>query len=116
MNDFKFMDDVVNKICKSMKEDPNRWLISTYTVEDTESGVDYWISDHKNIYSIWTGNTTERVFSNAQGKMIGKAFQELCSIKESQAQEKVIKSFKPKVIFALNPSKKKIKKWWEFWK
>lgn len=34
MTDFKFMDKAVEDICKSMREEPHRWRISTHEVKD----------------------------------------------------------------------------------
>lgn len=117
MSDFKFMDDVVDDICKSMREDPNRWLISTYLVEDKVGGIKYWKGYNSGgIDSIWTGHTTEKVFSDEQAYKILEAFEELREIKESQTQRKILDSFRPTPVFTLLPVVEKSKKWWEFWK
>lgn len=115
MNDFKFMDDVVTEICKSMREDPNRWKISTHTTKDMISGIEYWTSEpRQRIHSVWTGSSIERVFSNEQSKLLVEAFADLRKIKESQAQKKIMNSFKPLPTFTLLPIE--TKKWWQFWK
>lgn len=108
------MEDVVNEICKSMREDTKRWLISTYTVEDRVGGVRYWIGySPSGIDSIWTGSTVEKVFSDEQAYRILEAFKDLREIKESEAQKKILSSFKPAAI-ALNVIPLTSKKWWEF--
>lgn len=37
------MDETVKEICGSMCKDPNRWQITTCTVNDKVSGVKYWL-------------------------------------------------------------------------
>lgn len=111
------MDETVKEICDSMLNNPNRWLITTYTVDDCVSGVKYWIAS-RNDYSItqiWNGSSRDTVFTEEQGKLIGNAFFEMRKYKASEAQLKVMKSMEPKPSYTLYEVDSE-RKWWEFWK
>lgn len=109
MNDI--MHETVKEICDSMLNSPNRWKISTHTVKDTKSGIDYWLNSYSHaITEIWTGSTTERVFTSEQGHLIGQAFVQMSAHKASVSQQKIIDSYKQKLV------SNNITKWWEFWK
>lgn len=95
------MDNTVNEICESMKNNPNRWEIATYTLNDKLYGLSYWLDD-TTIMKTWNGRSCDVVFTYEQGKQIFSAYKAMREHKATIAQQKVIKSFN--------------KQWWEFWK
>lgn len=97
----KVMDETVKEICNSMVNNPNRWEISTYTLNDKVYGLRYWLDD-TTITKTWNGRSCDVVFSYEQGKEIFSSYKLMREHKATNAQQKVIKSFN--------------KQWWEFWK
>lgn len=111
------MDATVKEICESMKNNPDRWKINTHTVDDTRSGIRYWTSNiNTTITQIWTGSATVTVFGYDQGVEIFNSYCLMCEHKASEAQKKVIRSFKPKPSYTLVEIVSKEAKWYEFWK
>lgn len=92
MSDYKFMDPVVDELCESMVKNPERWEITTYTLNDRKSGVQYWIANGWRITETWSGRSGNTVFSLEQGEKIGAAFRKLRDIKASQAQQKILRA------------------------
>lgn len=111
------MDETVKEICDSMLNNPNRWLITTHTLDDCVSGVKYWIDPYndESITQIWNGSSRDTVFTKEQGKLIRNAFFEMRKYKASEAQLKVMESMKPKPLYILYEVDSQ-RKWWEFWK
>lgn len=95
------MDETVKEICESMKNNPNRWEIDTWTINDKLYGLRYWLDD-ATITKTFNGRSCDVVFTYEQGKQIFSAYKEMTEYKATIAQQKVIKSFG--------------KQWWEFWK
>lgn len=104
------MGGVVKEICDSMKNNPNRWEITTYTLNDKKSGLRYWLGlGDTEITKTWNGRSNDTVFTCTQGQEIFQAYLLMREYKASAAQEKVLASFKGK-------QTTKDKSWWEFWK
>lgn len=95
------MDETVKEICESMLNNPSRWEISTYTLNDLVCGLRYWLDD-SSITKTWNGRSCDKVFTYEQGKVIFAAYSSMKEHKATLAQDKVIRSFN--------------KSWWEFWK
>lgn len=93
---FHYMEEVVKDICHSMEHDPDRWSIGTNTIKDLKTDASYWNSINEGmITEVWSGRTTEQVFSHAQGKRIRESFRILRQTKASMAQERLLNSVKP---------------------
>lgn len=110
MNDFKFMDKTVEEICMSMLLEPDDWSVEVHIVKHLKTGNQLWHSNTTSIREVWTGKSTEEVFSKEQGVKIYKAFCLLREIKSSQNQQKLIDAFEQKEV------KSKPNRWWELWK
>lgn len=108
------MDGVVKEICQSMENNPNRWVIATYILNDKVSGINYWLGEGS-ITQIWNGLSRDVVFSYTQGKLVYESFCKMKEDKASEAQQKVINSFTPKINYILYKVPVD-SKWWEFWK
>lgn len=108
MIEYKFMDSVVDEICHSMINNPERWEMGTYIVTDKKSGISYWHSEnYKSITQTWRSGKDDKVFSEEQGMRIYQAFKIMRENSASGMQKRVIMSFK---------ETDKLKRWWEFWK
>jgi hypothetical protein len=89
---FSYMEDAADKICHALINDPDRWIVSTYSLLDIKTKIDYWIGSPEGyIINTWNGNSNDRVFSDKQGKRIYDAFQAMLKYKESEAQKRVLK-------------------------
>lgn len=111
------MDKTVDDICQSMQSDPDRWVITTHTLNDKSSGVKYWLSAYSEpITEIWNGTSRDEVFTEGQGRLLYNAFCKMKEFKATEAQEKVIESMKPKPSFIIYEFPKEERRWWEFWK
>ena len=90
---FEFMDDAVDELCRSMEEDPDRWVINTYTLDDTKTGVDYWIglTGRGSITETRSFSSNHQVFSHEQGKRLWAAFERLRETKANTAQQRVLR-------------------------
>lgn len=93
MNNFDFMNEVVDELCESMVLNPNRWHITTHCLVDTHTGIEYWLGMHEYrcITGVWNGHSTETVFSHAQGKRFAAAYKQLREVKASKAQQQVLR-------------------------
>lgn len=91
---YDIMEDTVRKLCHSLTHEPERWDIEVHTLEDTKTGVQYWIHPHT-MFELFNGRGKTQVFSHEQGLRVRQAFEKLCVIKATIAQEKVIKSLHP---------------------
>lgn len=93
---YEYMEEAVAKLCDSLENDPDRWLITTYTLIDQQTGVEYWISGvGRSITQTWNGRSENNVFSSEQGERIYDAFCKMRKYKASVAQEKVLLSMCP---------------------
>jgi len=116
MNNYEFMQEAVDEICKSMQEQPQRWLETTHTLDDTETKVRYWFGLGKSITETWNGNSLDRVFSYEQGMQIYKAFSKMKEKKASKAQQNVLNSLVKKMDYVIVPNMiEEPKPWWKFW-
>lgn len=110
MSNYEFMQETVDKISASAEHEPGKWTIDSTCAYHTDWNVQHWRED---LQKIWTGCTTEEVFSLSQAKQLQKAFLKLAGKKASVAQEAVIKivgsTEKP---VAISHNKKP---WWRFW-
>ena len=108
MQDFNIMDSVVEQLCKSMKENPSRWEITTHTLIDRHNNVKYWkgFTDEP-IVSVWNGSSIERVFNEEQGYKLKEAMFLMADFNGTKAQKKILNSFKS--------SETSAKVWWKFW-
>lgn len=105
----ELMEDTVIELCKSLENDPDRWEITTCTLNDKKSGIEYWIG-RGSITDEWTGNTSNEVFNNQQGAMIFSSFKILKETKGTESQLKVIESLNRKNEVGITPIP-----WWRFW-
>jgi hypothetical protein len=107
MKEFKFMQETVDMICKSMVEDHSRWKVGTYTVTDRNKGVEYWTATSGGpITEVWKYSSAEAVFSTEQGWQFRGAYDKMREIKASQRQQEVLDTFKR--TYTNKP-------WWKFW-
>lgn len=115
-----FMQEAVDEICKSMRDDPDRWVLKTNTIKDKFSGVEYWsgvVSEIHGITHVWSGVTTEQVFTTEQGKQILFALNQMKKHKASVQQQRVLKAMVSAPVITYPKSINGVsKKWWEFWK
>lgn len=90
-NEFSFMDETVEKICKSLIEEPHVWVFRGLTFYSSRSAVkiEYWSS---NPALIWSGTDTARIFSSQQGSRIEQAMKIAQRSQASELQKKVIQS------------------------
>jgi len=101
------VDEAVTELCYALLHDTERWTIRTHTLVDRKTGIEYWTAGCWGaITQIWDGGTTHDVFTTEQGMLVYQAFDELCSMKASTAQEKVVQSLKNST--AKSP-------WYKFW-
>lgn len=112
---YALMQSTVDVICESLINDPHSWRFSTSTFKQKGTDVEYWSSLTNAITDIWTGHTTEQVFSYDQGIQIRNAYEIARSKQASASQEKIMKTmFKVEKIELVDKTNKK--KWWEIWK
>lgn len=108
-----FMDSAVDKLCKSLMEEPHLWRFETYTFNKRGDSMQYWGGTGEGpIMTIWNGSSQDTVSSYEQGKRIRRAYNVAREKQASVAQQKVIDSLRVKEENTSNPEKK----WWEFWK
>lgn len=130
------MQDSVDEMCRIMKDEHERFSVSTHTV-DFDNGIELWRSDMKRI---WAGRSSQIVFTESQARQLRDAFVIGMKTKKTQAQEEIERRFLPREpeeeslrseedslrsqkerdrgigVVVLGETKKKDKKWWEFWK
>lgn len=115
---YALIQPTVDAICESLINDPHLWRFSTHTFTKKGTGVEYCSSLTNHVTDIWTGHTTEQVFSYNQGIQIRNAYEIARSKQATASQEKIMKSL-IKDRDAEEPAvagKTKKKKWWEIWK
>lgn len=113
MEEFKYMDETVDAICKSLREDPHTWEFSVNTFRKKGTNIKYWNGSGGAITQTWNGHDTTFVFSYTQGQKIASAYQTARSIQASEEQRRVMQAFKNGGDNSDSPS---TKKWGEFWK
>ena len=108
MNNYAYMEDAVNELCHAMENDPERFHVSTHTMTDGNTGIQYWISDYGSITSTWSGSSRNVVFSGDQGKRLQESFQKMRASHASAAQQRILnaatkatESGRPQVGFGL---------------
>ncbi|AFN37474.1 hypothetical protein pp2_241 [Vibrio phage phi-pp2] len=122
------MQDSVDEMCRIMRDEHDRFSVSTHTV-DFDNGIELWRSD---MTCIWTGRTTQKVFTWDQAKQLRDAYDDGMQTKKTKAQEEIERKFlrkkqRPQEPVAEKNSdrgigvemvgiKKSDKRWWEFWK
>lgn len=89
---YDLMESAVAEMCKSLENDPGRWSIGTCTLEDTRTGIEYWLHEGR-IHYVWNGRSQEQVFSEAQGRKIWASYEKLRSAKASSKQQSVLSAF-----------------------
>ncbi|MNQ42932.1 hypothetical protein D3C85_566440 [compost metagenome] len=91
------MQPTVDEICRSLREEPNKWVFTTYTFH--KSGADapeFWGGDDEEpITSMWNGATRSKVFSLTQGVQIREAYCAARLIQASEEQLKIMAKFIP---------------------
>ncbi len=92
MPDFSIMDLVVEKLCESMKNNPEEWVICTHTLNHKKSGIKYWIGTPNDMTEIWNGHSCEEVFSKEQGDKLYSSMLQMKEKKGSDTQNKIINS------------------------
>jgi len=98
-DEFSFMQETVDSICKSLVEDFNKWIIDSSTFHKIGTDVKLqhnYVCLFKDpaITCIWNGSSYEKVFSEDQGKQIRKAFNFARDKQASISQKKLINTFK----------------------
>lgn len=115
------MQDTVDALCDALRYDLDSYEVHTHTIK-FDNGTELWRSD---LSQIWTGTTTETVFTHKQAREISDAYIEGRETKKTRAQEQMQKRFAPK------PKKEKKtapveietngtnlvddRPWWRFW-
>lgn len=113
MKDFKYMDDVVDAICKSLIEESSRWQFNVHTFHKKGSGTKYWCASgsYDSITQTWNGHTTTQVFSYEQGEKIKEAYDIAREKQASVAQQKILNEYA-----VIEKDVDESKSWWKFWK
>ena len=112
MTDFEYMNDAVDALCKSLIEEPENWVFSTYTFQKQGSNIRYWDEQLcRAITETWNGGSLNKVFSVEQGHKIRDAYQVARIKQASCAQNQVLEELKKQSCTATV-----YKSWWEFWK
>jgi hypothetical protein len=85
------MQETVDEICKSLSTEPEKWVFDTNTFHHKNKfgKQEFW--DDSAITKLWTGNTTEVVFSYNQGKQIKEAYKKARQSQASTLQNKLKK-------------------------
>ena len=110
-------DEVMEALCHSIENDLDRWEISTNTLKDLKTGINYWINT-KYISSTWINGVASEVFFGPQCESVFVSMQILADKKSSLAQQVVINSILPQcshpfdivVIHDIDKTP-----WWKFW-
>lgn len=100
--DYKLMDDTVHQICKSLREDPYSWNLSTHTI--SHRGVCIWIGIGNSFREGWNGHSTYPLFSYIQGELIRAAYNDALAAIGSDNQRRAIAAFQKKERKAQEPS------------
>lgn len=111
------MDEVVDELCLSMKDDPNRWEINTYDVKDKLTGIKYCtgrLSMGGGINSIWKGSTAHQVFNDEQATKLEWAYHMLCKTQGNACQQMILRKMKDKAV-NIEKNIEVDKPWWKFW-
>lgn len=91
------MDETVRAICRSIREEPQRWIETTHTFIDQKTGIGYWLDIHSDaITQTWNGHSLATVFTHQQGLVIAEAIDEWREAHATQEQRRVMRSVKPK--------------------
>lgn len=93
MNPYELMEETVDKLCKSLKEEPHAWKFETCTFKKKGTDIEYWCSGGGPITEIWLGRGCNQVFSEQQGKRIRESYNIAKQTQASVLQEKIMKSF-----------------------
>ena len=96
---FEHMEETVDKICKSLLNEPHQWVIGSPTFH--KKGTDLEIQHDTvclfkdtEITRIWNGHSFEVVFSYEQGKKLRRAFNFARDKQASCSQQKLKNIFK----------------------
>lgn len=110
--EFDYMWDAVNEICRSLEEEPHKWIFETYTFKKKWCRTEYWIGFGTSFTEIWNGRTTSRAFSHEQGKKIFKSYNMARQSQADAAQKSIIEEVlaKPQPL-----EEKACRPWWKFW-
>lgn len=124
MKDFDKMNDTVDAICYSLENECHKWDWNQYTLNG--KGFEFWIANTNSITQTWRP-TQDTVFSYEQGKRIKASFEKCKEAKASNAQQKLMNSFKkepPHINLAKPPAPPSpppsriigsSSPWWKFW-
>lgn len=94
MSQYAVMEETVNKICKSLTEDPHSWKFETCTFKKKGTNIEYWSTLDGPIVDVWLGSGRNQVFSTEQGERIRKAYIIARERQASVLQEQVMASMK----------------------
>lgn len=100
---FDYMDEAVEAICKSLENEPEKWVFETYTFHKRGSSVRYW-STFSSITEIWDGRASHTVFSGEQGDKIKSSYHIARAKQADLNQIKVLKD----IVVSEKP-------WYKFW-
>lgn len=91
---FSAMDEAVDKMCKSLEEEPHKWFFDTCHFHKRGTNVQYWDANGIDAFAdIWNGYSCHQVFSKEQ-KLRIKASYDIARVHQSSAlQRKVIDQF-----------------------
>lgn len=62
MSLYDLMEETVDKICKSLEEEPHKWKFETCTFTKKGTGIEYWCSGDGPVVDIWLGSGRNQVF------------------------------------------------------
>lgn len=89
---YSLMDEAVEKLCKSLREEPKMWVFKALDFYHRDSpSVQYW-HHYYYITLISSGCITEQVFSTKQGQIIRDAVDFARNVQASEAQKRIIES------------------------
>lgn len=107
--EYAYMQPTVDEICRSLTEEPERWVFDVNTFYKKGSSVKYWNGFASPFTEIWTGRNTSKVFSIEQGREIRRAYKIARETQANLHQQRVIQSMKQQ------PEGDTDKPWWKFW-
>lgn len=87
------MEPVVEAICQSLEKEPEKWLINVFDIKHKSkfNQIEFVLKDPAFVYR-GSGATTERIFSNEQGKRIEASIKKMREKSLNETQKKLLNS------------------------
>lgn len=94
------MQSAVDAICESLRNEPHKWKIDTYTCEHKEGkfgGKVFWTSGYDSFFNVWSGRNHFNVFTEEQKVKLAKAYTDAILTVGNKFQQELKDSLKPEV-------------------